>query len=154
MCGSSSSPEFALCSQLVGGDCWRCRYAAGYVTKINSSLLHTVLELSMAQASAKATQVALHRPRWQLYVHYASAAMAGIASLPLVACGDSAARSCKPCSCCQWRWRLRRLLVRPFVVAVVCFVSSTRRRRLLEMPVRSRLLGGIPGVASLPLGAW
>ena len=66
---------------LGGGDCWRCRYAAG----INSSLLQAVLELSMARASAEATQVALHRRRWQLNVHDASAAMAGIASPPLVA---------------------------------------------------------------------
>ena len=43
---------------------------------------------------------------------------------------------CKPCSRCRWRWRLKRLLVRLFVVAVVCFVFSTRRRRLLAMPVR------------------
>ena len=38
LCGSSSSPWCALCSQLVGGDCWQCRYAAGYVTRLNSSL--------------------------------------------------------------------------------------------------------------------
>ena len=49
---------------------------------------------------------------------------------------DSTAWSCKPCSCCHWRWRLKRLLVQLFVVAVVCSVLSTRRRRLLELPVR------------------
>ena len=31
---------------------------------------------------------------------------------------------------------VKRLLVRLFVVAIVCFVFSTRRRRLLAMPVR------------------
>ena len=80
-CGSSSPLSRALCSRLVGGNCWRCQPAARYVVRIDSLC-------------------------------------------------------CKPCSRCRWRWRLKRLPVRLFVVAVVCFVFSTRRRRLLAMPVR------------------
>ena len=80
-CGSSSPLSTALCSRLVGGDCWRRQPAARCVMRIDSLC-------------------------------------------------------CEPRSRCRWRWRLKRLLVRLFVVAGVCFVFSTRRRRLLAMPAR------------------
>ena len=37
---------------------------------------------------------------------------------------------------CRWQWRLGRLLARLFIIVAVCFGFSTRRRRLLAMPVR------------------
>ena len=80
-CGSSSPLSTALCSRLVGGNCWRRQPAARCVMKIDSLC-------------------------------------------------------CEPRSRCRWRWRLKRLLVRLFIIVAVCFVFSTRRRRWLAMPVR------------------
>ena len=40
--GSSSSPWAALCSRLVGGDCWRCQPAAYCVLRPDSLVLQAV----------------------------------------------------------------------------------------------------------------
>ena len=71
--------------------------AAHRVTRLDSSLLQAVLSRSMARAAAEATRVALHRRCRQLCVHDSSAAIAGVANPPHIACRDPTAWCCKPC---------------------------------------------------------
>ena len=84
-CGSSSWRWVALCSQLVGSDCWRCQHAAGCGVPLDGAVLQAVFLPLVAVKSEEAARVALRRRHWQLYVLNALAAIAGTASLPLVA---------------------------------------------------------------------
>ena len=122
MCGSSSSLRFALCSQLVGGHCWQCRYAAGYVTRLNSSWLQAVLSLSMARASAEATHVNLRRRR------SSSSPLAALCTVR----GGGDGWHCQPAARCVIRidgLTLQAMLLPSMVVASEEAAGAALRRR-------------------------
>ena len=139
MCGPSSSLWFALCPQLDGGDCWECRYATRYVTRLSSSLLQTILSPSMPEG------------RRRLLYGSSSSPLAALCSRLV---GGDCWR-CQPAAYCVLRpdslvlqavplavdsgWRLETLLAWLFVVAAVllCALNSSAAR-WLAMP-RGRL---------------